>query len=292
MQIVDSAFTICALALAYSLVGINVYLTSKVLNVTDFTCDGSFAVGGCSYGALVVGGLNPLIAFMVAVFAGIIAGVITSSLHIHLKMNIVLSSMVTIAIVHAFINESINFANYGAGTHLKNALTSVPSLISFAVVAVVVGVIVAFFYRLIDSEFGLAMRACGDGRLIAESLGIDSRQMTLMGIGAGNGLSAIAGALSAQASGVFSTTMGIGTFVFGFSCVLISERFFGPKSAKQGLVGCVAIAVIYRAIVGLIITNGEYSLGSDYSGLILAIILIIFIALKDGDEQKTNMDNV
>ena len=44
--------------------------------------------------------------------------------------------------------------------------------------------------------------------------------------------------------------------------------------------------------MGLIITSGEYSLGADYSGLILAIILIIFIALRDGDKQKTNMDNV
>ena len=292
MHIVDSAFTICALALAYSLVGINVFITSKVLKITDFTCDGSFAVGGCSYGALVVGGLNPLVAFIVAALAGIIAGVITSSLHTHLKMSTVLSSIVTITIVHAFINESINFANYGAGAHLKNALTSVSALTSFIIVAIIIGAIIAAFYKIVDSEFFLAMRVCGNGKLIAESLGIDSRKMMLAGMSVGNGLSAIAGALAAQATGVFSTTMGIGTFVFGFSCVLISERFFNPMNAKHALMGCIAISVIYRAIMGLIITSGEYSLGADYSGLILAIILIIFIALRDGDKQKTNMDNV
>ena len=292
MQIVDSAFTICSLALAYSLVGINLYLTSKVLKVTDLTCDGSFAVGGCAYGALVVGGLNPIAAFIIAILAGFAAGLITSSLSTHLKMGTILSSMVTITIIHAFINESINFANSGANINLKNALNSISPLTVFITIAVIVGIIVAFFYKVIDSEYGLAMRLCGNGKIISKSLGIDSQRMYLTGIAVGNGLSAIAGALAAQATGVFSTTMGIGTFVFGFSCVLISERFFNTKSAKQALIGCITIAVIYRAIMGLIITRGEYSLGSEYSGLMLAVILIIFVALKDADKQKTDMDNV
>ena len=76
---VDSAFTICSLAMAFVLVGLNVYLSMKILNVADLTCDGSVAVGGCLYGALVIGGISPVIAFLIAVFCGFAAGMVTAS---------------------------------------------------------------------------------------------------------------------------------------------------------------------------------------------------------------------
>jgi ABC-type uncharacterized transport system permease subunit len=97
-----------SLSLAFTLIGLNVYLSTKVLNVIDLTCDASVTMGGCSYGALVFCGMNPLIALWFATCLGITAGFITSSLVSNLNIAPVLASIITLTALQTFVIKFVS----------------------------------------------------------------------------------------------------------------------------------------------------------------------------------------
>ena len=45
---------------------LGVYITYKVLNVSDLTVDGSFATGGCVFAVLLSGGIDSTLCFLLA----------------------------------------------------------------------------------------------------------------------------------------------------------------------------------------------------------------------------------
>ena len=61
---------------------LGVFITFRLLDIPDMTCDGSFALGGCVCATLVVAhGMNPVLALILATLAGMIAGAVTGFLH-------------------------------------------------------------------------------------------------------------------------------------------------------------------------------------------------------------------
>ena len=99
MNLVDSALNIFSLSLIFALISCSVYLSTSIVKVTDITCDSCVTLGGYTYGALVLAGINPISAFICATICGIIAGFIVSSITNHIKAELVLSSVITISIL-------------------------------------------------------------------------------------------------------------------------------------------------------------------------------------------------
>jgi putative ABC transport system permease protein len=60
--------------LAFAALAWGVYLSSRVLRFADITPDGSFTLGAAVAASMIVGGMDPLLATFVAVFAGMVAG--------------------------------------------------------------------------------------------------------------------------------------------------------------------------------------------------------------------------
>ncbi|MDR2723819.1 MAG: hypothetical protein LBB25_01260 [Holosporaceae bacterium] len=261
-----------SLSLAFALIGLNVYLSTRVLNVTDLTCDASVALGGCIYGALLGCSMSPLIAFSFVAFSGLLAGLSTSYIVAHVKIEPVLASIITLTALQTFIAK---LATVGC-TIVPRGLTSSPSsaVYNFAFVLAIVLTICVLFFRMLNSEYGLAMRVYGDGKIISESLGINTNQILSMGLGIGNALSAIAGALIAQITSNFSSGMGGGSLVFGLASVIIGEKILAPRNTKMAISGCLIGAIIYKIIIETI----TYS-GSEYNNAIMAVVLILLMIL-------------
>lgn len=292
MQIMDSAFSVFALAIAFALIGLNVYITSKILNVTDLTCDGSVAIGGCLYGALVVTGVNPVIAFILAMFSGTLSGMVTSSFKNNLKIDTVLASVMTLTGLQTFIAKFYSFGQYGIANQSKTILGTLSAVDNFIIVSIVVTILGIFIYKVLNSEYGLAMRAYGGGMIISESLGIDSRHMLMIGLAMGNGISALAGALIVQITGSFTVNMGSGAFIFGLATLVIGQRLFDMNNLKTAVIGCISISVIYKIILEMATVSGAESLGLEFDNLLSVIILIFFRSIVQSTDRGAYLENV
>jgi putative ABC transport system permease protein len=278
MPVLDSVINVLSLSLAFALIGLNVYLSTKILNVTDLTCDASVALGGCSYGALLICGINPLVGFLLATFLGATAGFITSSLVSYAKIEPVLASIVTLTGLQTFITK---FSAVGDAASAKGFIFSSAPGHSLIIVLIVAFAVCALLFKFLNSEYGLGMRVYGDGKIISESLGIDTNKILLMGLGIGNALSAVAGALMMQISGHFSSGMGGGSLVFGLASVIIGETILEPKNVKTAILGCFVGALVYKIMIEIITFSG-----SEYNHVIMASVLILLMVLIQDRNRK------
>lgn len=292
MHVIDSAFNIFSLSLIFALIGFNVYLTTSIMKINDLTCDGAVALGGCAYGALVFFGINPIIAFLFSALLGVLAGFMTSSFATHIDVEPVLASIITLTAIQTFTVKLSAVGKIRLGEHAKNAIDTFSSLDNAILVCCVVLIVSFLFYRILNSEYGLAMRVFGDGKIISESLGVNCKKMMWIGLGLGNGLSAAAGALITQVTGNFSVGMGSGSLVFGIASVIIGEKLISGNSVKGAIIGCFVGAILYKIAIELFTFSGAEALGSDYSSVITAIVLIFLMASISEHRKKGRLENI
>jgi putative ABC transport system permease protein len=141
-----------------------------------------------------------------------------------------------------------------------------------------------------NSEYGLAMRVYGDGRIISESLGIDSNFMLWIGLGIGNALSAIAGALIAQISRDFNSGMGSGALVFGLAATIIGEKIMSSGTVKAAIFGCFIGSFVYKTMIGIAMFSGAEIVGSEYNSIITAVTLIFLTASINDSKRRVIHD--
>ncbi|MBQ7673976.1 MAG: hypothetical protein IJT36_05570 [Alphaproteobacteria bacterium] len=292
MDFLDSAANVFALSLVFALISFSVYLTTAIMKVTDVACDSCVTLGGCTYGALVVVGINPIIAVFAAMLCGVIAGFTISSITNHIKIELVLSSVITMSIIQTFVSKLCNFGETIRGNLHKTGNIFGFSPIENAIIIFIIVSIVAFlFYKFLNSEYGLAMRVYGDGIIISESLGIDTKHVLWVGLGLSNGLVAGAGALMTQVIGNFSTAMGAGALVFGIASVIIGQRFATTNSVKESIIGCFIGAIIYKIAIEVVTSLGSSTVGSDYNNIIIAIVLIFLMVTVNDQRKQENLEN-
>jgi putative ABC transport system permease protein len=285
--VIDNVINVFSLSLVFALVGLSVYLSAQVLNITDLTCDASVALGGCSYGVLVLCGVNPGIAFLVAMCMGAIAGFTTAYFMITLKIESVLASIITLTALQTFITKLSFFGQVIPKKGERMFLFTFSAIDNIVVVLVIVLILCILFSKILNSEYGLAMRVYGDGQIISKSLGINTNRVLWIGLGIGNAFAAVAGALIAQISGVFNSSLGSGSFVFGLAATIIGGRLISPSSVKLAIAGCILGSLVYKFAIEILTFSGAETLGSEYNGLIIAGALVFFMAgLRDIKKRR------
>ena len=65
----------------WGIMAIGLYITYRVLEVSDLTVDGSFCTGGCTCVMLMLAGYNVWIAMLGAFVAGMLTGLVTGFFH-------------------------------------------------------------------------------------------------------------------------------------------------------------------------------------------------------------------
>ncbi|MBP1754991.1 MAG: transporter permease protein, partial [Firmicutes bacterium] len=96
MNIVMAIFGAASQGLTWAILALGVYLTFRILNFADMSCEGSFALGGSISAVLMVNyQWNPFVTLIIAILAGMAAGFITGFLHTKLKIPAILSGILT-----------------------------------------------------------------------------------------------------------------------------------------------------------------------------------------------------
>jgi putative ABC transport system permease protein len=266
----------------YGLVAIGVYLTFRILDFPDLTVDGSFTLGAAVTATLIVAGQNVYLATLLGTLAASCAGLLTAWLNLRFNILHLLASILTMTALYT-INLRVMGKPNVALIMEPTVLTPFEGLgladmymkvIFVAVCALIGGLLVAWF---LYTEYGLAMRAVGSNKRMAQANGIVVTEKVYVGLALSNGLVGLAGALFAQTNGFADSTMGIGTIVVGLAAVIIGESLFSSRSMVVIVMSCIVGSILYRIAVSMAL-NADF-LGFQASDLNLITAVLVTLAL-------------
>ena len=295
MNLLIGAVTI---GLILALLGLGVFISYRIYDTIDLTADGSFGVGAACVAALLVRGVDPLLATLVAMLAGVVAGGITGVLHTQFLVNVFLAGVLTSTALYSvslFLMGSGNLALGQADSlmtlaeRLGQRLLGLPSsvmlfgtpvsgesiaaLILMLLLAGGLALLLAFF---LGTDLGLAMRAAGDNPRMAKAVAIDVDRMVVLGLALSNGLIALAGALFAQNAGFASIDMGIGALVTGLANLMLGEALLGRRPIGRWIAGALVGAVVFRLLVAAALRAG---LNANALKLVTAVLVLAVLVL-------------
>ena len=269
----------------WGIMAIGVYLTFRILNVSDLTVDGSLATGGAVCVMLMRSGCNPWVALLCAVLAGMLAGLITGLLHTRCAIPAILAGILTqlalysvnLRIMGGKANQPIGVDKYDllvSQRYVRDLSLENPILLVILILAVLVGILYWFF----GTEYGSALRATGANQNMARAQGIDTKIGITVGLMISNGLVALSGALLAQYQGAVDVNMGRGAIVIGLAAVIVGEVLFGKVFHNFALkLTAVALgAVVYYLVIQVVLQLG---LNTNDLKLLTAAVVALFLAI-------------
>jgi putative ABC transport system permease protein len=255
------------LGLAFATLAWGVYIASRVLRFPDITPDGSFPLGAAVAATLIIRGVDPLVATVVAFFAGMLAGWVTGVLHTRLRVTELLAGILVMTALysvnlHVMGRSNISLldrATLATRLHaLVPATATWPNDLSFGTVFLVLMLVLGFaFTWFLRTDFGTAMRAAGDNPAMITAQGVDRRGMVELALALANGLVAISGALIAQYQGFADVTIGVGTLVAGMAAVILGETLKPRRWRLGATIAMVAVgAVVFRGLIAVALRVG------------------------------------
>jgi putative ABC transport system permease protein len=295
MSLLLGALTIGVLL---SLLGISVFISFRVFNFPDLTCEGSFTLGAAVAAMLIIGGSSPLTATLAAVLAGALAGTVTGITHTRFKINDLLAGILVMTALYSInlrvmggsnlsLSNSHTFPNAAAhlGLTLAGGADSVLLLgwkvpvhdlsillASVLMVALLVLVLLAFF----GTHIGLAMRATGDNSQMIRALGVNDGSMKTLGLALSNAVAALSGALLAQYQGFADVQMGIGMIVTGLASVILGEALTGSRRLSHLVIGTLLGSMLFRLLVAVALRMGLEP--NDLKLITAAFVLIALVS--------------
>ena len=294
MNILMAIFGAVSQGLLWGIMALGVYITFKILDFADMTCDGSFALGGCVSAVFVVTfHWNPFLSLIAALVAGGIAGGVTGLLHTKLKIPAILSGILTMISLYSINLRIMGQANTPINTRAKGTDTIVTlitdllpeeirkngntnTFVTMMIGLVFVVLCIAILYWFFGTEAGSALRATGNNEAMIRALGVNTDKMKIIGLVLGNALVGLSGALVVQSQKVADVGMGQGTIVIGLASIVIGEVFLGKKlNFAVKLSFTIIGSIIYRIIVAVVL-----QLGLESSDLKMLTAIIVAIALS------------
>lgn len=302
MTLLMTTFGAVSQGLAWTVLALGVYITFRILDFPDMTCEGSFALGGSVSAVLIVNmHVNPVLSLFIAVIAGMLAGAVTGFLNTVLKIPAILAGILTmiglysinLAAIMGQANTSLN-AKSTIISILKGLLPKAEELgirdsteqtwVTFAVGLVFSIMVIIFMYWFFGTEIGCCIRATGNNQAMVRAQGVNTKKMTTFGLVISNGLIALSGALVAQSQGYADVGMGVGSIVIGLASIVIGEvLLIKAKNFVIKLVSILVGSIIYRIIVAFVLFLG---FKTDYLKLLTAVIVALALSIPVFKKEK------
>ena len=274
-----------AQGIIWGFLALGVYITFRLLGTSDLTVDGSFTTGGAVTVMLILGGVPPILALVLAAVAGIVAGTVTGLLHTVFDIPAILAGILT-----QFALYSINLAIMGMAANKaipvnKYALYVSSRNIPMAIVAALVlaAILIALLYWYFGTQHGSAMRATGCNPEMAKAQSININSMKVIGFAMANGFVALSGGLLSQYQGFADINMGRGAIVIGLAAVIIGEVLGNALLGKHlNFAGRLSFVIVGGIIYYLVIVIVLWlKLDSNYLKLLTAVVVAVFLAVPN-----------
>ena len=251
---------------------LGVFITFRLLDIPDMTCDGSFALGGCVCAVLIVNNnVDPLLAVLAGMCAGAIAGAVTGILTTVFEIPAILAGILTqisLWSINLRIMGKSNTPILAKGTVFSavSNMTGLPQ----STVAIILGIllavaIVAILYWFFGTEIGSALRATGNNEYMIRALGVNTNSTKMIALVLSNALIGLSGALICQSQKYADIGMGevLGRLLPG-----------GLTQFSVRLASAVFGSVVYFLIRAIVL-----QLGMDANDMKLLSAVIVAVAL-------------
>lgn len=276
--------------LIWGIMAIGLYITFKILEVSDLTVDGSFCTGGAVCVVLIQAGCNVWVAILAAILAGVLAGAVTGFFHTVCGIPAILSGILTqlglwsvnLAIMGMSANQALNLRKHFpiiSSRFMEEISAGMRPVFQHPIVvtAVMTAVVIGILYWFFGTARGCSIRATGANVHMARAQGINTDMNKLIGLMLSNGLVALAGALLSQYQGFAEINMGRGAIVIGLAAVIIGEVTFGKifRNFALKLLAVSLGAVIYFLVIQVVVSL--MNINTNYLKLISALVVAGFL---------------
>ena len=265
------------MGLIYSFVSLALVISFRIIDYSDLTCDGSFVLGACVSSILIFYGCNPWLALAISFLTASCAGFLTAILQIRFKITDILSGILV-----AFMLYSINLKVLGGSPNISllQKTTIFTQNNSLLVLGLMILVILTLFYAFLQSDIGLALRAVGQNKKLAQNVGIVISNMTILALMLSNGLIGLSGALFSQHQGFCDISQGVGTIIVGFAGIVIGEKILFIRSSLNLVLLGVLGAIVYRLVISIALHVDIFGIETQDLNLITGLLIIIFMNLS------------
>jgi putative ABC transport system permease protein len=165
----------------------------------------------------------------------------------------------------------------------------IPIVAFFLVVALSIKFLTDMFMH---TQIGFAMRATGDNEQMIRTLGVNTDNMTILGLGISNAFVALSGALVAQDQGFSDVGMGIGMIVAGLASIIIGEALFTNRTVQRMTFAAIVGSIIYKLIISIGLRLGLAPTDLKMATGVMVILALGIPALKKEKEGKLHLRGV
>ena len=270
--------------LIWGLMAIGVYITFRILDVSDLTVDGSIATGGAIAAMMIISGYSVWAALLAAFIVGMLCGLATGFFHTFCGIPAILSGILTqLALYSVNLRIMGNKANVAVSVNKYDLLISSRNARALTlenpilVLVIFTVVFIAILYWFFGTEFGCSLRATGANQNMARAQGINTNANKVFGLMLANGIVALSGALLTQYQGFADVGMGRGAIVIGLAAVIIGEVVFGKVFLNFGmkLLAVSLGAIMYYLVIQVVLWLG---LNTNDLKLLTALVVALFLA--------------
>ena len=270
-----------SLGLVWGIMAIGLYITYKILAISDLTVDGSICTGAAVCTMLITSGTNPWIAMLCAILAGGLCGLVTGLLHTVLEIPAILAGILTQLALWSVNLKIMGQANRPLSARTFDViLTQMNTTEAIVMLAVIAVAIIAVLYWFFGTSLGCSIRATGCNINMSRAQGINTELNKVLGLVISNALVALAGALLAQYQGFADINMGRGAIVIGLAAIVIGEVFFSKiaRNFAVRLCGVLCGGVIYYLVYQVIVFLG---LDTDLLKMLSAVVVALFLGVPN-----------
>lgn len=244
--------------LVLGLIALGTMIPFRILNLPDLTPEGTFPFGGAFCAMLLLQGVHPLAATLLAMLAGGLVGMGTAQIYLRLKINTLLAGIILSAMLY-----SLNLRFMGKPNLALFNVTSIFSYFDnqtlwskiFILFILNIFCMLGFIWFL-GTEKGLRLRTTGLNTLFAEKQGVCVSAYVSLGLFLGNSLASLAGALMVQNQKYADVNMGVGIVIHSLAAIMIGESLIQAQSIKSIVLAPILGALVYQQIQGLAISFG------------------------------------
>lgn len=284
------------IGLILALLALGIFISFRIFDFPDITAEGSFTFGAAVAASLIVAGMNPLLASLLAFVGGSLAGMVTGLIHTRFKINPLLAGILVMTALYSvnlhvmgksnvpllgqttiftwIENFSMSVSGEGTRAQIMGWEVAVKDLWLLGCCSLAILGFSLVLWWFFKTNVGTAMRATGDNDQMIRALGVNTKAMIIVGIGLSNGFIALAGAMLAQYQGFADVQMGVGMMVWGLASVIIGEAIINDTNLGFVIAGAVVGSVLFRLLVAIALRWGL-----NPNDLKIITALFVFIAL-------------
>ena len=169
--------------LIWGIMAIGVYITFRILDVSDLTVDGTMATGGAAFIMLTMAGVPLPLALLGSFLAGVLAGLVTGLFHTVCGIPAILAGILTQLALYSVNLRIMGQANRPINSIQYDVLLSSRDVRALSIQnpifigAIFVVVIIAVLYWFFGTELGSSLRATGANQNMARAQGINTNEI-------------------------------------------------------------------------------------------------------------------